>query len=1446
MRKLYTLVLPVLLVTAGLSLAPMTANAADTGNPAPQTGKIVNDEPGKNAPNILDGTVYSIVKVGNTIVVGGQFTQVQNYNTSTVLTRLNVFAFDATTGKISTTFAPDPTNTVYKVQAAADGTSVYVAGRFTSAAGQSMPSRLFKADVTTGAVNTSFAPPTISGDIRDLEVVGSRLWVAGKFTHLGGVAQKALGTLNATTGKYDSYFTGVLAGTHRSLTTNPSDLTNALQISTNPSNTRLMVIGNFTSVNGQARSQIAQFDISGAAYALSTWSTNLFTSSCSSNFETYMSDVEYSPNGQFFVVSTSGAWGGMSSATGGNGCDVVARFESSSSAAASVASWTAYTGGDTTWTVEVTDNVVYAGGHQSWQNNPIGKNVANQGAVSREGIAALNPVNGMAYSWNPTRARGVGVQDMLATSDGLYVGSDTTLIGHTAGNTYHARIAVLPLAGGATLPPQQSNTLPADLFRVASGATQLTRRSFTGTTATAAVNAPTGPGWGTSTGAFMANGVLYKANTDGSLSQMSFDGTTYGTASAVNSADALVFQTDWHNDAKAITSLFYAEGRIYYTLSGQTGLYRRGFEVESGIVGQQRFSTTTSGITWSSVRGAFVANGKLYYATTTGALYSATWNQAANAPVAGTIVQLTGAGTGWASRAMFPYQAAPAPINEAPLAAATISCDRLVCSFDGSGSSDPEGGALSYDWDFGDGTAHGTGVTTTHTYADDGARPVTLTVTDNKGATASVTRTASPTNVADSVSFVASSTTSGNRTNHTVAVPTGTKVGDTLLLFFSSNSLGPVYTGPSGWQQALTENGSSFVGKLFTKRATESDLGTSVTITSKNANATAYYVRSDTTMASYRGPGSPAISAAAITTQNSATPVHQTPTVTAPDGQGWLVSYWSDKNSTTAATAWTGPANQTTRSQGTGGGSSHMSSLVMDSNGRVNAGGQGGLNATSEASAVGVTMSVLLTGGTPPPANQTPAAHASLVGCTQLTCSVDGGTSTDPDGEPLTYDWNWGDGTAHATTAAASHTFGSGGDKTVTLTVTDPGGATSTDTVTATPSDPPPNTAPTARITSPSCAGLSCTVNGSTSSDPDNDTLTYDWNWGDGTAHDTTANPTHVYADAGARTVTLTVDDGKGHSATDTVTLDPSAPANAAPTARITGVSCTALTCTFSGTTSTDPDGDTLSYSWDFGDGDSSTSGTPSHTYATAGARTVTLSVNDGNNHTATDSTTANPADADPDPVSNITFVGAASNAGNSTTRTVTFPSGTQAGDTLVLFLGGASIAPTHTAPASWTLLESKNGSSAMAVRAWTKTATAADVAAARVSVTSSSTTKVDLSVAVYRGLDGTTPIAGTASKIDNGAGAAHTSPAVTATGGTSWLVTYWADRSNTTTGFTAPANVAVRAAGLPSDGGSAHAIGLVADSNGPVNAGPQGELTATANGDSSRGASVSILLSSN
>ena len=386
----------------------------------------------------------------------------------------------------------------------------------------------------------------------------------------------------------------------------------------------------------------------------------------------------------------------------------MARFESSSTSSASRATWTAYTGGDSTWTVEVTDNVVYAGGHQSWQNNPIGANVAAQGAVSRPGIAALNAVNGMAWSWNPTRTRGVGVQDMLATPQGLWVGSDTDRFGQ--GYEYHGNIAFLPLAGGKTLPVMSNPALPATVYSVAAGGSQLTRRAFNGgssnTAPTAVSPGGTAPAWGSTVGAFMSNGMLYTAASNGTITKRSFNGSTYGSPSVVDTADQLVRQTDWHDtDVPALTSLFFYNGEMFFTRSGQTTMFRRGFEPESDIVGQQRFTIpAVSGMNFSTMRGAFVANDKFYFSTTTGRMYRADWS--GRSPVAGTVVQISGPdkdNQNWASRALFTFEGpATPPENRAPTAAATASCTNLVCSFNGTASTDPDGDTLTYEWDFDD------------------------------------------------------------------------------------------------------------------------------------------------------------------------------------------------------------------------------------------------------------------------------------------------------------------------------------------------------------------------------------------------------------------------------------------------------------------------------------------------------------------------------------------------------------------------------------------------------------------------------------------------------------------------------------------------------------------------------------------------------------------------
>jgi uncharacterized protein YkwD len=63
----------------------------------------------------------------------------------------------------------------------------------------------------------------------------------------------------------------------------------------------------------------------------------------------------------------------------------------------------------------------------------------------------------------------------------------------------------------------------------------------------------------------------------------------------------------------------------------------------------------------------------------------------------------------------------------------------LLVQFDASGSVDPEGGLLSFDWNFGDGQT-GSGKIVAHTYTEVGSYTVTLTVTDNRGASDTLVR----------------------------------------------------------------------------------------------------------------------------------------------------------------------------------------------------------------------------------------------------------------------------------------------------------------------------------------------------------------------------------------------------------------------------------------------------------------------------------------------------------------------------------------------------------------------------------------------------------------------------------------------------------------------------------------------------------------------------------
>lgn len=79
--------------------------------------------------------------------------------------------------------------------------------------------------------------------------------------------------------------------------------------------------------------------------------------------------------------------------------------------------------------------------------------------------------------------------------------------------------------------------------------------------------------------------------------------------------------------------------------------------------------------------------------------------------------------------------------NTAPfvvvIASVTSGSAPLSVQFDASGSLDPDGDSLSFAWVFGDGSSGAEGEQVTHVFSETGQFPVTVVVTDERGATAS-------------------------------------------------------------------------------------------------------------------------------------------------------------------------------------------------------------------------------------------------------------------------------------------------------------------------------------------------------------------------------------------------------------------------------------------------------------------------------------------------------------------------------------------------------------------------------------------------------------------------------------------------------------------------------------------------------------------------------------
>jgi PKD repeat protein len=251
--------------------------------------------------------------------------------------------------------------------------------------------------------------------------------------------------------------------------------------------------------------------------------------------------------------------------------------------------------------------------------------------------------------------------------------------------------------------------------------------------------------------------------------------------------------------------------------------------------------------------------------------------------------------------------------------------------------------------------------------------------------------------------------------------------------------------------------------------------------------------------------------------------------------------------------------------------------------------------------------------GNLPPDLMVPRAHFTAA-CVELGCTFDASVATDPDGEIVGYQWDFGDGST-GSGVTTQHTYNQPGSYPVTLTVTDDAGASGVDTQWVEVVSP--NAPPTARFTL-TCSGLSCSFNGAGSADSDGTITQYAWAFGDDSSG-SGITAQHTYVQPGWYRVTLTVADDASATGVDAEWIE--VPPNTPPTASFT-LTCSGLSCSFNGTGSADSDGTITQYAWAFGDGSTGSGVTTQHTYNQPGSYPVTLTVTDNAGAPAADTRT--------------------------------------------------------------------------------------------------------------------------------------------------------------------------------------------------------------------------------
>jgi hypothetical protein len=400
-------------------------------------------------------TIRKLVQCGGTMYAVGSFAQIKRQ--STTYQRGNIFSFSATYPFKVSNWNPNVNGVVNSITFnGGDCTNAYIGGRFSTVGGVA-EKNIAEINTTTGVPVSTFKH-SASAMVETVQADKNHIIVGGLFTSINGsAADPYLASLDPVTGVNDGFVHLGITGNYQydGVAANATRIYNQ-QLS--HSGDLDLVEGDFTSVGGFQREQVFMVDLGGKTAQVTGWTSPEFDGSnlnepfqCATVEPFYIQAAAWSADDQDIYLAATGYHpnGYPTGDTPRQGlCDAESAFPATQTSVNDI--WINYTGCDSLYSTAADQSAVYIGGHERFASNPNGCDFLNTGGIAAPGMAGLSPSDGsVLLNQNGTslyvRSRGTGADDEMVTSAGLWIASDNAIGSQMCGNVQNlAGICFLP------------------------------------------------------------------------------------------------------------------------------------------------------------------------------------------------------------------------------------------------------------------------------------------------------------------------------------------------------------------------------------------------------------------------------------------------------------------------------------------------------------------------------------------------------------------------------------------------------------------------------------------------------------------------------------------------------------------------------------------------------------------------------------------------------------------------------------------------------------------------------------------------------------------------------------------------------------------------------------------------------------------------------------------